>query len=126
VAVGIVGGSPNTKTILMRRLDNGQGTVLATSSYDAHASTRDTQRSGWAYSSINNTGSPFDHEVYAAKMDGSGAVERYAHHRSTAGDYLSQPHAVPSPDGKRVMFRSDWGSSTHRPVQGYVVDARCQ
>jgi hypothetical protein len=126
VVVGEVGGSPNSKTILMRRLDNGQATVLASSSYDAHVSARNLLRPGWAYSSINNTGSPFDREVYAAKMDGSGAVERYAHHRSTAGDYLSQPHAVPSPDGKRVMFRSDWGSSTHRPVQGYVVDARCQ
>ena len=122
VGVGIVGGSPNSKTILMRRLDSGAATVLTSSSYDAHASTRNNQRPGWAYSSINNTGSPFDREVYAVRMDGSGAVERYAHHRSSSGDYLAQPQAVPSPDGKRVMFHSDWGSS--RPVQSYVVDSR--
>src|SRR5207302_1108735 len=69
-------------------------------------------------------GDRFNEEIMAVKMDGSGSVERFAQSHSdwenatgTTGqysskdsdyDYRSQPHEVPSPDGKRVIFASNW------------------
>jgi hypothetical protein len=126
VAVGAGGSNPFAKKIIMRRLDSGVSTLLAQTSFNQHTSTRNTQRPGWAYHSIHNTESPFDREIYAVKLDGSGAVERFAHHRSNVTEYNAEPHAVPSPDGRRVLFASNWGGS--RPIQTYVVDVRplCQ
>jgi len=51
-------------------------------------------------------------------------VERLAHHRSNITDYEANPFAVPAPDGRRVLMRSDWGAGSGRPTQGFVVDAR--
>ena len=62
--------------------------------------------------------------MYAVKLDGSQAIERWGHHRAVASgsDYNAYPFPTPSPDGKRVLFSSNWGAS--RPVQAYVVDTR--
>jgi Tol biopolymer transport system component len=38
-------------------------------------------------------------------------------------DYDSAPFPTASPDGKRVVFASNWMSSG-RPVQAYIVDVR--
>ena len=63
-------------------------------------------------------------EIYAVKLDGSQGVQRFGRHRSNNTDYEAAAFAVPSPDGKRVAFRSNWGASSGRPVQTYVLDAR--
>jgi hypothetical protein len=118
------------KRFIARRLDNGAVTPLTPAvSYNWHASTRNTARPGWGYVVTNDaSGSPLDRNVYAVALDGSGRLERLAHHRSTQTDYEAYPFAVPSPDGRRVFMRSNWGASSGRPLQGYVIDARplCQ
>jgi hypothetical protein len=127
VIFGVVGQAPYAHHFITRRLDTGALTDLtgAVVSYNWHATTRNTARPGWGYAATNDRlGYPLDGEIYAVKLDGSGAVERYAHHRSTAGDYEASPFPAPAPDGRRVLIRSNWGAGGGRPVQAYVVDAR--
>jgi len=52
-----------------------------------------------------------DTEVVAVKTDGSGTVRVYAfaHHRDLVYEHM--PFAVPSRDGTRVLFASEWGGS---------------
>jgi hypothetical protein len=84
-------------------------------SFDSgHISCRNVQRPGWCYFSVFNTG-----DLFAIKLDGSQTVERFAHHRSSVGSYDAQPQAVPSMDGAKVMFASDWGGSE---INSYVVE----
>ena len=93
--------------------------------WDWHASTRNTARPGWGYGVTNNvTSFALSGEIYTIKLDGSQAVERYGRFRSTTTDYEEYPFASPSPDGKRVAFRSNWGAADGHPIQTYVLDAR--
>ena len=124
--------------VMMVRLRDGAITALTTptnEAYPYHISTRNYDRPGWAYvsywPSVGARGRQFSDEIIAVRMDGSGAVERYAHTRTeTSGCYRCEAHAVPSRDGKRIVWASTWGTKP-RPgrgappvVQAYVVDAR--
>lgn len=58
----------------------------------------------------------FSREVFLVNLDGSGAVERLAHHHSVVGtlpdgsrDYWAEPHCTSSWDGLLVFFASNWG-----------------
>ncbi len=66
-----------------------------------HISCQNYKRPGWCYLS---TTLPGLREVYALKLDGSGKVNRFAQTR-----YLGPSYGGVSPDGKRVIFQSDWG-----------------
>jgi hypothetical protein len=121
--------------------DPGNGTSIPYEAYASHISCRDIYRPGWCYVSYYpGAGERYGDEVIAVKMDGSGTVERFAHHHSdfgnftgTAGpyeaadpdfDYRSEPHAVPSPDGRRVLFASNWldHGTGGGPIEDYVID----
>ena len=123
VAVGAAGGGVDSKYFIMRRLDNGAVTRLGPTGWNAHASARALGRPGWAYVVTNDaTGSALDGEMVGLKLDGSGTVERYGRFRSATTDYEAYPMPVPSPDGKRILFASNWQVSGGRPVQAYVLD----
>jgi K319-like protein len=118
--------------VVMVRLRDGQVTALTDPSNEAsvyHVSTRSYQRPGWAYITYYKvSGARFSDEVVAVKMDGSHAAERYAHtHSASSSCYRCQPHAVPSPDGKRVIFASNWaqdcgsGCGSSSDIKDYVV-----
>jgi WD40 repeat protein len=127
VAFGAVGQAPYAHHFIARRLDTGTITDLSgpITSFNWHASTRSTARPGWGYAATNDrTGFPLDGEIYAVKLDGSLSIERYAHHRANNVDYDSAPFPTPSPDGRRVLFASNWGDASGRPVQAYVADTR--
>jgi hypothetical protein len=118
-----VGG--DYSAVVRRPLATGARLPLGAGTSSSHTSARNARRPGWAFVSTYGAAAASAHvnEVYAVALDGSGAVERLAHHRSTAATYDAQPHAVPSPDGRRVLFASDWGAAGG-PVQAYVADAR--
>ena len=127
VAFGAVSKGPSARRYIARRLDTGTVVELTgvVTSFNWHVSTRAVARVGWGYAATNdNTGAPLDGEIYAIKLDGSGTVQRYAHHRSNNIDYNSAPLPTPSLDGRRVLFGSNWGSTSGRPMQAYVADTR--
>jgi hypothetical protein len=122
VAVGVAKTGPHAGKVIMRRLKDGGITVLSKGGYATHTSTRSDRV--WAYVSHENADTPYKGEVFAAELKSAGTVARLAHLRAKVTDYDTYPIAVPSPDGKRVIFASNWNSSTGRPVQAYVVDFR--
>ena len=126
VIFGAASSGTYSKRFLMRRLDNGQITPLTpATTWDWHSSTRAYQRRGWALAVTNDAaGSTFDREIYWVKLDGSGTMQRLGRHRTAMTDYNASPFAVPSPDGRRVAFASNWGASDGRPVQEFVIDTR--
>jgi len=130
----IVNGKP-ISWLLMVRLSDGEITPLSdpnNEAYPFHISARNFDRPGWVYVSYHPaTGKRFGDEIVAVKLDGSKSVERLAHtHSNARGLYRAEPHAVPSPDGRHVIFASNWASScgsTSGPkndIKAYVIDTR--
>jgi hypothetical protein len=131
-----VNGAP-VGQVIMVRLSDGQATSLddpRNEAGPAHISTRNVDRPGWAYISFYYGtkgavgGARFADEIVALKLDGSGSVERLAYeHSDFSVGYYAYPMAVPSPDGTRVVFASNWahdGNGVPTDYQDYVVDFR--
>lgn len=123
--------------VLKVRLRDGKVTELTDGVNEAgfsHASARNTLRPGWVYVTYARDpaydGRRFAGEIVALKLDGSGTIQRFGHYHSTAKPYRAEAHGVPSPDGRRILFASDWaddcqGDCGHTGVFGaYVIDAR--
>jgi hypothetical protein len=123
--------------VLKVRLRDGKVTELtdgANESHFMHASARNTRRPGWVYVTYArgsaNVGRRFAGEIVAVKLDGSGEVQRFGRYHSTGKPYRAEGHGVPSPDGRRVMFASDWadgctsGCGSEGVFGAYVLDAR--
>ena len=125
IAVGVSKSRPDDGRVIKRRLRDGRATILTSGGYAGHASTRNVNRPGWAYATYQTRGpnwAPYWDEVLAVKLDGSLAVQRIAHLHTHVTDYLTEAHAVPSPDGKRVLWASNWESGSGRPLGAYVAE----
>jgi hypothetical protein len=119
---------------MVRLKDNAVTTLTDPNNeaYSYHVSTRNYDRPGWAYVGYYpQSGKRFNDEIIAVKLDGSKTVERLAHqHSNSSNCYRCEPHAVPSRDGRRVLWASNWilncgskcGSSSE--IDAYVVDTR--
>ena len=114
------------------RLSDGATTALTSKRNEAsvfHASCRNLDRPGWAYFSFwKSDGLRFSDEIVAIKLDGSRSVERLAHtHTAPTGCYRCEAHPVPSRDGGRVIFASNWaqdcgsGCGSASEIKDYVV-----
>jgi hypothetical protein len=120
--------------VIMVRLRDGAVTSLthpAKEAYPHHVSARNFDRPGWVYVgyyAYKKGAKRFNNEIVAVKLDGSGTVERLAHmHSDTPGTYRAESHAVPSRDGKRVLWASNWafqGDGERDDIQAYAVDTR--
>ncbi|HIE44970.1 MAG TPA: T9SS type A sorting domain-containing protein [Flavobacteriaceae bacterium] len=112
-------------TLYMHKL-NGTGSTVLTTNTDfgvaGHVSCRNINRPGWAYithSLPNETG-----QLVAVKLDNSGLVEHFGHHFSSATSYDQAAMAVASPDGKKVCFKSDFGTGPNtNPSVSYIFTA---
>jgi len=125
IAVGVSKSKPDDGRVIKRRLRDGKITVLTSGGYASHTSTRNVDLPGWAFATYQYRGPdwpPYRDEVVAVKLDGSMTVKRIAHLHTHTTDYLTEAHAVPSPDGKRVLWASDWEAPTGRPIGAYVAD----
>jgi hypothetical protein len=114
------------------RLRDGAVTPLTdgvNESYVYHVSMRNVNRPGWAYVSWYKVdGTRFSDEITAIKLDGSQSVERYCHmHSLTTNCYRCEAHPVPSRDGQRILFASNWaedcgyGCGSAADIKDYVV-----
>jgi hypothetical protein len=120
--------------VVMARLRDGAITPLTdptNEAYPHHISTQNIDRPGWAYVGYYpQPGKRFSDEIVAVKMNGSRQVERWAHkHSDTQDCYRCESHAVPSRDGRRVVWASNWAidctdCGAKDEVKAYVVDAR--
>jgi len=119
IAVGSSRSGADDGRVIKRRLSDGKVTILTPGGYASHTSTRNVNRPGWAYVTYQHRGPtwpPYWDEVDAVKLDGSMMVERIAKLHTKRTDYLTESHAVPSPDGNRVLWASDWEAASGRPI----------
>ena len=112
------------------RLRDGKVTALTDPRGEAsvgHVSTRNLDRPGWAYVTyLTMQGKRNSGEIVAVKLDGSREVETLAKHHSVwKGCYRCEAQAVPSRDGSRVMFASNWAEGCPDcagQVRSFVVE----
>lgn len=126
VAVGVSKSFPDEGRVIKRRLKDGKVTILTKGGYASHTSARNYNRPGWVYVSYQYRGDnwpPYKDEIVVVKLDGSMQVERLVHMHTILNGYSTEAHAVPSPDGKRVIWASNWDNATGQ-VNSYVVDFR--
>ena len=112
-------------TAMMVRLRDGRITALTDPSNEAyahHISTRNLNRPGWAYVDyFQEDGKRFSDEVIAVKLDGSKAVQRFAHKHSVfEGCYRCESHVAPSLDGRRMLFASKIATAG-KPASGTAL-----
>lgn len=95
--------------------------------WGGHVSCRNLERPGWCY--ISDVGhSPrlwrgYD-QVWGQQIAPDGPAEVFAHeHHSYDAGYYHQPQAVPSRDGSRVLWASDWDGGRSAAVFDYVASA---
>jgi hypothetical protein len=126
VAVGVSKSGHDEGRVIKRRLRDGQVTVLTVGGYATHTSARNYKRPGWVYVTFQDRSlnwPPYLDEIVAVKLDGSMQVERYAHMHTIRDGYYTEAHAVPSPDGARVMWASNWDDKDGQ-INTYVLDTR--
>ncbi|HHH19838.1 MAG TPA: hypothetical protein ENK86_04950 [Campylobacterales bacterium] len=82
-----------------------------------HISCRNHQRPGWCY--VSSKGKRFK-EVFALKLDGSGAVQRFGQTHGSETKVESSK-GTPSPDGTQVLFQSTWGVPNRS--EAYIAEA---
>ncbi len=120
--------------VVMVRLRDDKVTPLTdptNEAYPHHISARNFDRPGWVYVGYHSDpGYKFNDEIIAVKLDGSRMVQRFAHkHSAYTGCYRCESHSVPSRDGRRVLWASNWALGCSKcgsksVIKPYVVDAR--
>ena len=120
--------------VIKVRLRDGLVTELTDPRNEAspwHVSTRNLDRPGWAYVTYMTVpGKRQSGEIVAVKLDGSKTIERIARHRTIkAGRYRGEAHAVPSRDGHRVLFASNWAEDCPEcmpRIEAFIADTRAK
>jgi hypothetical protein len=113
--------------LISRRLVDGKITFLSSRPCKAsHTSTRNLRNPGWmfetfTYGTPSSSQMPYGNEITAVATDGSENVRRLAQHNSVGDAYDAEPHGVPSPDGKKAIFASNWGVNGG-PIAAYVAE----
>ncbi len=138
----------NSTFINKFRLSDGKETRLLQFSplFDQHISCRNEKRNEFCFISTfdytqrlsddTQPWLPFEDEIFALKLDGSGEIQRIAHHHSRRYSpqtpdsdrsvYFAEPHATISRNADRVLFGSNWRERVQdvASVDAYVVDWR--
>jgi hypothetical protein len=120
------GGSPYLYS--KRDVLTGEVTDLAPRlGYPNHTSTRMYKDGRWAIVSYDDgrSTSMFRLEVVAIRIDGGQGdqIRRLAQDMGRRYTYSDETHANPSPDGKKVVFASNWcgGTTDTLPTSAYVI-----
>ncbi len=94
--------------VSMHRLSDGVSTRLISPSLGGHISGRGFNNPGWALVSNDINPGSYNTEIFEVKLDGSGIIRHFGHARSSCTTYANYPMGSVSPDGKKVIFNSDW------------------
>ena len=89
-----------------------------------HISGKAFNKPGWILvSTYSHSGSlKWAHErVMAVEMKANPRVVSLVHHRTYINGYWTQPHATASRDFSRVLYNSNWGSTSSMDVDAYLV-----
>lgn len=91
-----------------------------------HISCRNLNRPGYAYHSYHDKNGNSG-QILAFKLDpsGSGLVEHFGFHYSSSASYLRAAMAVPTPNGDKVMFKSDFGNAGSDELYVFEVSIPC-
>ena len=117
---------PERWQIIARRLVDGKASVLSPPCFASHVSKRNLRDPDWVFATFNPVEprpgfAPYSGEIAAISMDGQHAVRRLAQTHAAPNGYLTEPHGSPSPDGRRVIFASNWGDKAG-PIAAYVAE----
>jgi hypothetical protein len=128
VFVGRSKSRPERWQVIARRLVDGAVTVLTPPCHASHVSARNLKDRNWVFATFSadedKSGfAPYRDEIAAVAMDGSQTVRQLATTNAEPNGYLTEPHGCPSPDGRRVIFASNWGNRTG-PIAAYVAEFR--
>lgn len=126
VFVGRSKSLPEQWQIIARRLVDGQVSILSPPCLASHVSKRNLRDPDWVFATFTlkepRPGfAPYAGEIAAVSMDGKHQVRRLAETHSVPNGYLTEPHGCPSPDGRRVIFASNWGDKDG-PIAAYVAE----
>ncbi len=105
------------------RLKDAKATVIQsdkefTIGANRHLSCRNYKLPGWCFASSDKDG-----KIYAIKIDKSQSKIALAYHKSSLTNYQKSPMPVPSPDGKKVIFASDFKNfKDPNEVYVFVID----
>lgn len=148
LVMDIYDAEKNITTFKKFRLSDGRTTELLSISplFDQHISLRNFNDTGWCLiSTFDYTGRlkddslswlAFEDEIFKLKLDGSGEVQRLAHHHSRRFSpstpdsdnsvYWAEPHATSSINGDRILFASNWRQniSKQNSIDVYLIDLR--
>ena len=94
--------------VSMYRLSDGEATRLLAQSTGGHISGRGFNNPGWALVTLDINPGSYATEIFEVKLDGSGIIRNFGHTRSSCTTYDNYPMGSVSPDGKKVIFNSDW------------------
>ena len=89
-----------------------------------HISGKSFNKPGWILiSTYSHSGSlKWAHErVIAVQMKANPRVVSLVHHRTYINGYWTQPHASMSRDFSRVLYNSNWGSTSSMDVDAYMI-----
>lgn len=126
VFIGRSKSLPERWQIIARRLVDGQVSILSPPCLASHVSKRNLRDPDWIVATFPLKDprpgfAPYAGEIAAISMDGMQRVRRLAETHSVPNGYLTEPHGSPSPDGRRVIFASNWGDKDG-PIAAYVAE----
>lgn len=115
--------------VTMIDIDTGASTRLIPtwingSSTSGHLSAKAFARPGWVlYSTFNSKNGEqwVSERLMAIEMKASPKIINLARHHSFYNGYWTQPHATVSRDFSRVVFNSNWGSTSDMDVDTYLA-----
>ncbi|WP_397608425.1 hypothetical protein [Silanimonas sp.] len=119
----------NAGDLVMVNLDTGVRTALFRTYLDGsgtayHVSAKNFNVPGWMLLSTYAYSGPerWLHErIMAVELRASPTIIQLAHHQSRANGYWTEPHASVNRDFTRVLFTSNWGSTSDQDVDAYMV-----
>lgn len=108
------------RTVLFPTYSNGSGTAL-------HVSGKGFNKPGWAVISTYGTSASrngawpwYTNKIFAVELKANPRVYPLAYTRVRDGDYWAEPHASVSRDFTRIIYNSNWGS-TSGGIDAYII-----